>query len=243
MKITKILAAVAFTLTISSCNSQLKKQATLNSSVDSLSYAIGLDASKNLKQIEELNPDLFIQGFLEGRDTATTPLMDKTKIRSFLQSYFKNKQAKEIEEKFGDYKRENIKFLEENKTKDGVVTTASGLQYMVINEGAGEMPTKASKVKVHYHGTLIDGTVFDSSVDRNQPSEFGVGQVIKGWTEGLQLMKTGAKYKFFIPQELAYGPQQRGKTIKPFSALIFEVELLEIKAPEEKHSKGDGHGH
>ena len=108
-------------------------------------------------------------------------------------------------------------------------TTESGLQYIVLKEGNGASPKATDKVKVHYHGTLLDGTVFDSSVERKEPAEFGVSQVIKGWTEGLQLMNPGAKYKFFIPQDLAYGPQQRGEKIKPFSALVFEVELLEVK--------------
>ncbi|MDB4121425.1 FKBP-type peptidyl-prolyl cis-trans isomerase, partial [bacterium] len=121
------------------------------------------------------------------------------------------------------------KFLAENKTKEGVQTTASGLQYSVLKEGTGEKPTTASKVKVHYHGTLIDGTVFDSSVDKGEPAEFGVTQVIKGWTEGLQLMNVGAKYKFFVPSSLAYGANPRpGGVIKPNATLIFDVELLEI---------------
>ncbi|MCK5815986.1 MAG: FKBP-type peptidyl-prolyl cis-trans isomerase, partial [Flavobacteriaceae bacterium] len=137
-------------------------------------------------------------------------------------------KLKETEEEFGEVKKGGETFLEANKTKEGVQVTESGLQYIVLKEGTGEQPTKASRVKVHYHGTLIDGTVFDSSVDRGEPTEFGVSQVIKGWTEGLQLMKVGAKYKFFIPQELAYGARPAGK-IKPYSALIFEVELLEIK--------------
>ena len=138
-------------------------------------------------------------------------------------------QSKKAEAEFGDYKKAGEDFLAENKTKDGVKTTASGLQYIVLKEGNGDAPTATSRVKVHYHGTLTDGTVFDSSVDRGEPTEFGVNQVIKGWTEGLQLMKPGAKYKFFIPQDLAYGAQQRGATIKPFSALVFDVELLEVK--------------
>ena len=138
-------------------------------------------------------------------------------------------KKKEIEKKYGEYKKSNEKFLEDNKNKEGINVTPAGLQYEVIKNGKGESPTKTSKVKVHYHGTLVDGTVFDSSVDRGTPSEFGVGRVIKGWTEGLQLMKPGAKYKFYIPQELAYGAQERGEKIKPYSTLIFDVELIEVK--------------
>lgn len=113
--------------------------------------------------------------------------------------------------------------------KEGVLTTESGLQYEIIKAGntKGNYPSETDKVRVHYHGTLIDGTVFDSSVERGEPTEFGLNQVIKGWTEGLQLMPVGAKYRFYIPQELAYGPRMQG-SIKPFSVLIFDVELLAI---------------
>lgn len=131
------------------------------------------------------------------------------------------------EASYGDNKKAGEDFLAENAKREGVVTTESGLQYEVITMGKGAMPTAESQVKVHYHGTLIDGTVFDSSVDRGTPAEFGVNQVIRGWVEGLQLMPVGSKFKFFIPQDLAYGQQDQG-TIKPFSTLVFEVELLEI---------------
>jgi len=230
MKISKVLAIAAFGLSIVSCNSQLKKQTSLNSAIDSMSYAIGLDASRNLGQLEELNPDLFIQGYLEGRDTSATTLLenDKRKVKAFLSSYFQKKQERETEEKFGEYKKENEAFLAENKGKEGVNTTPSGLQYLVLKEATGDKPTTANRVKVHYHGTLIDGTVFDSSVDRGKPAEFGLTQVIKGWTEGLQLMNKGSKFRFFIPQELAYGSRQSSPKIKPFSTLIFDVELLDI---------------
>lgn len=128
-----------------------------------------------------------------------------------------------------DYKKNGEEFLEDTKKRSGVVTTTSGLQYEVLKDSKGAKPNLNSKVKVHYHGTTPDGDVFDSSVDRNQPAEFGLTQVIKGWTEGLQLMNEGSKYRFYIPQELAYGanPKPNG-IIKPFMPLVFEVELLEI---------------
>jgi FKBP-type peptidyl-prolyl cis-trans isomerase len=137
--------------------------------------------------------------------------------------------AKVAEVKFAENKKLGEDFLADNKSKAGVKTTASGIQYIVIKEGSGEKPAGPStKVNVHYHGTNLEGKVFDSSVDRGTPSEFGLNQVIKGWTEGVQLMNEGSKYKFFIPQELAYGAQQRGEDIKPFSTLIFEIELLAV---------------
>ena len=121
-------------------------------------------------------------------------------------------------------------FLAENKTKDGVITTKSGLQYLILeSKGSGEKPGSRDTVKVHYHGTLIDGTVFDSSVDRGQPIEFGLRQVIKGWQEGLKLMKEGEKARLFIPSDLGYGNRSVGRVIKPGSVLIFDVELIEIK--------------
>ena len=232
MKITKLLALGAVGLTVMSCGkNELKSKKALTTDIDSVSYALGLNMAQQFKaNVKEIDSDVFVQGYLNGKDSANL-LINFKDVRKVLDGYFKKKQAKELEAKHGAYKTENEKFLAENKTKEGVNTTPSGLQYIVLKEGngSGESPTRNSKVKVHYHGTTIDGAVFDSSVDRGTPSEFGVGQVIKGWTEGLQLMKPGAKFKFFIPQELAYGAQQRGAKIKPFSALIFEVELLEIK--------------
>lgn len=130
--------------------------------------------------------------------------------------------------KYGTVKEEGEKFLAENGLKEGVFTTESGLQYEVIKMGKGKKPSATDRVKVHYHGTLIDGTVFDSSVDRGEPITFGLNQVIKGWTEGVQLMPVGSKFKFYIPQELGYGAQQAGN-IPPYSTLIFEVELLDIE--------------
>jgi FKBP-type peptidyl-prolyl cis-trans isomerase FklB len=130
--------------------------------------------------------------------------------------------------KFGDSRAAGEAFLAENAKKDGVTTTSSGLQYEVIKMGKGKKPTAKNQVKVHYHGTLIDGTIFDSSVERGEPDIFPLAQVIPGWTEGLQLMPVGSKFKFYIPQQLGYGAQQAGQ-IPPYSTLIFEVELLGIE--------------
>ena len=247
MKLVKILGVIVLTSTIFSCNKGAKAQ-SLKTEIDSVSYAIGLDVARNVKtSFEEINSDLFIQGYKSGLDS-TNILLTEEQVGPILQAFFQKKQqeqmakqqeemakqqeeaAKQAEIDFAEVKAEGEKFLEENKAKEGVLVTASGLQYQVLKEGKGAKPTAASTVKVHYHGTLTDGTVFDSSVDRGEPTEFGVGQVIKGWTEGLQLMSAGSKYKFFIPQNLAYGATPRGGgPIKPFSALVFEVELLEVK--------------
>ncbi|WP_233884089.1 FKBP-type peptidyl-prolyl cis-trans isomerase [Tenacibaculum piscium] len=241
MKLTKILAGAVLTFSVVSCgNSQFKTKSSLATEMDSVSYSLGLDMATKIKMnLDDVDQDLFVQGFKNGMDS-TNFLVETKDVNTVLRVFFQKKQAEKMKEQqeaqaekaaadFGDYKKEGEKFLAKNKTKKGVKTTSSGLQYLILKEGKGEAPTKESRVKVHYHGTLTDGTVFDSSVERGTPSEFGVGQVIKGWTEGLQLMKPGAKYKFFIPQDLAYGAQQRGQDIKPFSALIFEVELLEVK--------------
>jgi FKBP-type peptidyl-prolyl cis-trans isomerase FklB len=130
--------------------------------------------------------------------------------------------------KYGSVKEDGEKFLAENALKEGVKVTESGLQYEVLKMARGKKPAATDRVKVHYHGTLIDGTVFDSSVERGEPTSFGLNQVIKGWTEGLQLMPVGSKFRFYIPQELGYGAQQAG-SIPPYSTLIFEVELLGIE--------------
>ena len=233
--------AIAIALLSQVCSfGQNTSEKSLTSEVDSVSYALGADMAYKFKEnFAEINDDLFVQGLKNVLDS-TNVLIEKDKIEPILRTFFqklqeeKNKEheaeaLKKAEAKFGTEKAAGIKFLEENKIKKGVKTTASGLQYLVLKEGTGAKPTTASKVKVHYHGTLIDGTVFDSSVDRGEPMEFGVTQVIRGWTEGLQLMTVGSKYKFVIPHDLAYGatPNSSGP-IKPFATLIFEVELLEI---------------
>ena len=240
MKIIKFLAVIIIITVLSSCNNLGVTKKELKSDVDTVSYVIGLDMAFKLKQnFSDVDEDLFVQGFMNGIDS-TDILIENNKIEGIIKNFLQKKQLeqqekqkaeaiKKVEQEFADVKSEGVEFLKVNRSKKSVQTTESGLQYIVLKEGSGDKPKADSKVKVHYHGTSIDGTVFDSSVDRGEPSEFFANQVIKGWTEGLQLMNIGSKFKFFIPQELAYGafPRQGGP-IKPFSVLIFEVELLEI---------------
>lgn len=170
---------------------------------------------------------LIKQGLVNGMKGSNIQ-MTAEEAQTYLNATMQKLQEKRMQEQNGPNKAAGEVFLKENAKKAGVVTTASGLQYEVIKKGTGALPNDTSRVKVHYHGTLIDGTVFDSSVDRGEPAVFGVNQVIKGWTEALKLMPVGSKYKLYIPQELAYGSQSMGN-IKPFSALIFEVELIGIE--------------
>lgn len=169
----------------------------------------------------------YFEGFREANQETSTRI-DVEKYGNMVTDFFAEIREKELMSQFGDNKREGEEFLAKNKANGDVITTASGLQYTIITEGKGQKPTFTDRVKVHYTGTLLDGTVFDSSVERGEPAVFGVGQVISGWTEALQLMPVGSKWKLFIPQELAYGANGAGQMIKPYSLLIFEVELLEI---------------
>ena len=175
-----------------------------------------------------LNKNNFIAGFLGALDKKSG-MPTKKEAMEYVDTHVKAIEAKALEAKYGENKAAGEKFLAENATKEGVQTTPSGLQYKIIKQGKGAVPTTKNTVKVHYKGTLIDGTEFDSSYSRNEPSSFPVTNVIKGWTEALTMMPVGSKWELYIPQELAYGSrnQAQGK-IKPFSALVFEVELLEI---------------
>ena len=176
---------------------------------------------------QSLSKDNFLAGFIAAvKNGAVVSVED---ARTFVETHTEAIKAKALEAKYGENKAAGEKFLAENKTKEGVITTESGLQYKVIKEGKGEIPTKESSVKVNYKGTLIDGTEFDSSYKRNAPATFRADQVIKGWTEALTMMPVGSKWELYIPQELAYGARETGGQIKPFSTLIFEVELLEIE--------------
>lgn len=204
----------------------------LKTTADSLSAAIGVSFANSVASqgIGNLNTNILtktITAALDGKPT----VMDPQAANTFLEAYFGKLGAakqKEMEEKGAVVRVEGEKFLEENKKRTGVVTTDSGLQYEIIKAGEGPKPGPTDKVKTHYHGTLINGTVFDSSVERGQPIEFPVNGVIKGWTEALQLMPVGSKWKLFIPYDLAYGERGAGGQIPPYSALVFEVELLEI---------------
>ena len=176
---------------------------------------------------QTLSKDNFLAGFIAAvKNGAVVSVED---ARTYVETHTEAIKAKALEAKYGENKAAGIKFLEENKTKEGVITTESGLQYKIIKAGKGEIPTKESSVKVNYKGTLIDGTEFDSSYKRNAPATFRADQVIKGWTEALTMMPVGSKWELYIPQELAYGSRETGGLIKPFSTLIFEVELLEIE--------------
>ena len=192
---------------------------------DSASYGLGVLVAQNFKsQNIEINADLLQKGFNEVMKGEKTPITDM-QANTLIQKYMQKEQAKAFEPN----RMAGEKFIAENKTKEGVVTLPSGLQYQIMKAGDGPKPASTDKVKTHYHGTLIDGTVFDSSVQRGEPITFPVTGVIPGWIEALQLMPVGSKWKLFIPQALAYGPRGSGPTIKPYSALVFEVELLGIE--------------
>jgi FKBP-type peptidyl-prolyl cis-trans isomerase FklB len=194
---------------------------------DKASYAIGLNIGLNFnKQKLSVNTDTFMAGIKDG--LAGKPQMTEAEIRETMQNLEKDMEGKQKEAADKNAK-DGEKFLAENKKKEGVKTTASGLQYKVIKDSNGAQPKATDTVTVNYRGTLIDGTEFDSSYKRGQPATFPLNAVIKGWTEGLQLMKVGSKYQFFIPAALGYGERGAGGDIGPNSTLIFEVELLDTK--------------
>lgn len=175
---------------------------------------------------QSLSKDNFLAGFMATLQKKNTISMEEA--NSYVQTKAEAIKAKATEAQFAENKAAGEKFLAENASKEGVKTTASGLQYKIIKEGKGAVPTDSSKVKVNYKGTLIDGTQFDSSYDRKEPTTFRANQVIKGWTEALTMMPVGSKWELYIPQDLAYGSREAGQ-IKPFSTLIFEVELVDIE--------------
>ncbi len=204
----------------------------LKTTQDSVSYSIGLFMAQNLKQqgINDLNNALLMRGLedaLKERQPQLTQAQAGQVMNSFMQKQMAVRSA-ETGKASAENKQIGTAFLTENKAKAGVITTASGLQYSIEKEGTGAKPTASDRVKVHYTGRLLDGKVFDSSVERGEPIVFGVGDVIKGWTEALQLMPIGSKWKLFIPADLAYGDRGAGADIKPGSTLVFDVELIDI---------------
>lgn len=201
--------------------------------MDKLSYALGIGIGTQLSEMgaKELNINDFAQA-IKDILSGTSLKMEQGEAQQLLQKFFQEKESRQaaaMAEAGKAFKEEGEKFLAENAKKEGVKVLPSGLQYEVLREGTGKQPSATSTVECHYEGTLIDGTKFDSSYNRNQTATFGLNQVIKGWTEGVQLMKEGAKYRFFIPYTLAYGERGAGGSIPPCAALIFIVELVAVK--------------
>ena len=224
------LLVVGLLIAGTSCQQGGSKDVKLETNIDSVSYAIGVLVGSNNKQQlgnapggDELDVTIMTSGF-SAASLAEELKIPEEEANTLVQNFFQNAGQRVGQENL----ETGNAFLEENKAREGVTTTESGLQYEIITEGTGEKPADTDQVRVHYHGTLIDGTVFDSSVDRGEPATFGVNQVIPGWTEALQLMPVGSKWKVFIPSDLGYGERGAGGDIGPNSTLIFEVELLEI---------------
>jgi FKBP-type peptidyl-prolyl cis-trans isomerase FklB len=221
-------------LTLGSCGQSSIKNANLKSKEDSLSYAFGIVNYNALKADSLLlDPVIVAKAMIDGKEGK--PLMADDIARSYIMAFINKREAAKAAKKaetdkiqYKDYIEQNEAFLAKNKDKAGVTTTASGLQYEVIKMGTGPKPTAQSTVKVDYVGTLIDGKEFDSSIKRKQPATFPVSNVIPGWTEALQLMPVGSKFKLYIPSSIGYGATGAGDVIKPYSTLIFEVDLLEI---------------
>ncbi len=233
IKVLIVLTAV-MALMLGSCSNGIKT-AKLRTQDDSLAYAFGIVNYNALLTQDSLmlDPVLVAKAMVDGKEGK--PLMEDNMARTYIMTYInkresakQEKQAQLNKEIYKDYIAKNEEFLAKNKEKPGVITTASGLQYKVLKMGTGPKPTAQSTVKVNYVGTLIDGTEFDSTAKKNEPAQFPVSGVIPGWTEALQLMPVGSKFKLFIPANLAYGAQGVGDVIKPYSTLIFEVDLLEI---------------
>ncbi len=223
-KVVLLFLVVGMTM---SCNVNNKmEKISLDNEIDSVSYSLGVSAgSYYLKQgFDTINTEAFYLGFKSAIKKLDLQCSEE-ESNAILQAFFQ----KASESKYDDVKKEGEDFLKENAEKEGVVTLPSGLQYKIITEGTGAKPQLTDKVKVHYHGTLINGTVFDSSVDRGEPISFPVNGVIAGWTEALQLMPVGSKWELYIPYDLAYGERGAGQQIGPFSTLIFQVELLDIE--------------
>ena len=228
MKIKGLFILFGFVaIMLGSCGKSTIQNAKMKSVEDSVSYAFGI-VNYNALMTDSLilNPTLVAKAMMDGEDGEA--VMTDEEARNIIMGFINNRELAKNEVAYKDYIAENEAFLTKNKEKSGVIITPTGLQYEVITMGTGPKPTAESTVKVHYVGTLIDGTEFDSSVKRGEPATFPVTGVIPGWTEALQIMPVGSKFKLYIPQAIAYGGNGAGQMIKPYSTLIFEVELLEI---------------
>ncbi len=226
----RFLSTLAATGLVLVCSASVFAQ-ELNSEKEKLGYVLGMDIGQSIKRMDiDMDRKALVQAIndvLDGKKTALT----EQQANEIKMAFTKKKQEEAVakaKEQAESNQKKGQEFLDKNKARDGVKVTASGLQYEVLTEGKGDKPKSTDKVKVHYKGTLLDGSVFDSSYDRNEPASFPLNGVIPGWTEGLQLMPVGSKFKFYIPASLAYGDRGAGNAIGPNEVLVFEVELLEI---------------
>lgn len=244
MKKILLIAVTLVPFLIAGCTDAMKskdegKMTELKTPAEKLGYALGSDIGKNFKKNEmEIDSNAFVQGFKDGM-TDAKPLLTPDEIKEIQKSAItemrqklKDKRKMEADKN----KTDGEAFLEENKKKPGVITTDSGLQYEVLTEGTGPIPKKTDRVQVNYAGKLLDGTEFDSSYKRGKPSTFGVTGVIAGWTEALQKMKVGSKWRLYVPSELAYKDRGAGQNIGPNAALIFDIELIAIEEPVAKEA-------
>ena len=232
----KSITTAALALSLLACTATAADtKMTLKDDKDKISYSIGLNIGRSMKSEGlPINPDA-LAAAMKDVFSGAKPLLTDEEVKVVMENFQKEMQAKQLksrEEGLGKNKAEGEKFLADNKKKAGVKSTASGLQYTVIKDGTGKTPKATDTVSTHYRGTLINGTEFDSSYKRGEPAEFPVNGVIKGWTEALQLMKEGSKWQLYIPSDLAYGERGAGKDIGPNSTLIFEIELLKVKAAQ-----------
>lgn len=227
MKFKGLIVLIALMGAASACSQNAVQNLKVGNDVDSLAYAIGILNQVSASQSEvDIDPLMMAKGMQDMKDGKA--IMNETSARGYVTMYMRKQQEDRARREHQEDIEVGQAFLSENKEKEGVIVTESGLQYKVLVMGEGPIPTATDRVRVHYTGTLIDGTQFNSSYDNNQPAEFSLDEVISGWTEGIQLMPVGSKFIFYIPYELAYGSNGAGSAIAPFSTLIFEIDLLDI---------------